>query len=107
MFTDQFTLGLPMRLDAFEVGERRGDHYGVLTAGYLHAFARLPDVLGGSIIGGAWLETGSAFDEWSQASVSVQGAVGVIIETLIGPAVVRYSAGGGARRFAIGFGRLF
>ena len=107
LFTDQFTLGLPMRLDAFEVGERRGDHYGVLTAGYLHAFARLPDVLGGSIIGGAWLETGSAFDEWSQASVSVQGAVGVIIETLIGPAVVRYSAGGGARRFAIGFGRLF
>ena len=43
----QFQLGYPFRLDAFGVGERRGDHYAVLTTGAAHALGRLPDFLGG------------------------------------------------------------
>lgn len=107
LLTDQFALGRPLRLDAFEVGERRGDNYGVLTMGYLHVLARLPGFLGGAIMAGGWVETGSAWNSGADASVVGQGAVGAIIETLVGPAMVRYSAGGGARRFAFRVGEIF
>ena len=105
---DRFTLGRPLRLDAFDVGERLGDHYGVLTLGYLHTFARLPQFFGGSVMGGGWIESGSAWNHDSDAHLEVQGAAAVILETLIGPAILRYSEGGNHdRRFAIGIGRLF
>jgi NTE family protein len=105
---DRFMLGRPLRLDAFDVGERLGDHYGVLTLGYLHTFARLPQFFGGSVMAGGWIESGSAWNHDSDAHLEVQGAAAVILETLIGPAVMRYSEGGNHhRRFAIGIGRLF
>lgn len=107
LLTDQFTLGMPLRLDAFAVGQRRGDDYGVMSAGYLRQLTRFPSVLGGSIYGGAWVETGSAWDQGMDPSVVGQGAVGAVLETLVGPVVVRYSVGGGGRRFALGIGRLF
>ena len=47
--TEQFQLGEPLRLGAYDVGELRGDHYGVITAGYLRGIGRLPDFLGGPI----------------------------------------------------------
>ena len=107
LLTDQFMLGIPFRLDAFTIGERRDDDYGVLTAGYLHVLAELPGFLGGAIMAGAWGETGSAWNSGTNPSVVGQGTVAAIIETLVGPAAVRYSIGGGSRRFAFGVGRLF
>ena len=100
-------LGSPLRLDAFTIGERRGDDYGVLTAGYLHVLAQLPGFLGGAIMVGGWAETGSAWNSGTNPSVVGQGTVAAILETLVGPAAVRYSIGGGSRRFAFGVGRLF
>src|SRR5262249_38313112 len=44
--TRQFTVGYPFVLDAFAVGEHRGDHYAVLTLGGMRRIGRLPDFLG-------------------------------------------------------------
>jgi len=107
LITDQFVLGLPFRLEGFAVGERRGNDYAVATGGYLHSIGQLPDFLGGPIVAGAWIETGSAFDHASNASVATQLGIGVLSETLLGPGILGFTIGSGARRFYVGFGRLF
>jgi NTE family protein len=103
--TRQFTLGYPFVLDAFGIGERRGDHYAVLTLGALRRIARLPDFMGGPIFAGGWLENGSAFDTHENADVNTHLAVGLVLDTLVGPVMVATSTGldGGWRTiFAIG-----
>jgi NTE family protein len=103
--TEQFSLGLPFRLQAFSPGERRGDNLVTLAGGYLHAIGRLPDVLGGPALVGAWMESGSAFDQTSDAAIFGQVHLGMIVETLIGPALVGYGVGGGGSRFYFSMGR--
>ena len=104
----QFQLGYPFRLDAYNVGERRGDHYGVLTLGFLRRLGRLPDFLGGPIFIGTWVENGAAFNSDEKADFNTQTAVGVVVDSLIGPLVVGTSIGldGGWRAF-IAIGRIF
>ena len=106
--TEQFQLGSPLRLGAYDSGEVRGDHYGVLTAGYLNGIGRLPDFLGGSIFAGGWVENGSAFDDIESANFRTNLSFGVLADTLIGPALVGASFDfQGAWRYYIGVGRLF
>ena len=104
----QFTLGYPFRLDAYSVGERRGDHYAVLTAGLLHRVGRLPDFLGGPVFVGSWLENGSAFNSDQDADLHTHAAGGIVIDSLIGPLVAGTSVGfdGGWRTF-VSIGRIF
>ena len=47
--TEQSSVGRPFLLGAFEPGQFRGDHFAVVTAGYLRGVGRLPDFLGGPI----------------------------------------------------------
>ena len=106
--TEQFDLGAPLRLGAYDTGELRGDHYGVVTAGYLRAVGRLPDFLGGTIHLGGWIESGSAFNELDAARLKTNVTVGAIADTLVGPALFGSSfAIDGAWRYYIGIGRLF
>ncbi|HSC26371.1 MAG TPA: patatin-like phospholipase family protein [Vicinamibacterales bacterium] len=103
----QFLLGYPFRLDAFSLGERRGDHYAVLTLGFLHQVARLPDFLGGPFYVGTWLQNGSAFNTDEDADINSHAAFGVVADTLLGPVVAGASVGfdGGWRTF-VGIGRV-
>jgi hypothetical protein len=106
--TDQFELGLPLRLDGFSLAERRGDHYGVLSGGYLRGVSRLPKLLGDALFIGSWLEMGSAFDTHSSTVLEAQIGVGMLVETLVGPAFVGATVGAhGARRINVGFGKIF
>jgi NTE family protein len=106
--TEQFQLGAPFRLGAYGTGEFRGDHYGVLTAGYLRAVGRLPDFLGGPVYLGGWMENGSAFDEIDEAKFRTNVSVGAVGDTLIGPVLLASSFDfNGAWRYYIGIGRLF
>ena len=105
--TDQFTLGSPFHLGALDNGEVRGDHYYVLTGGYLRQLGRLPDFMGGPIFAGAWLENGDAFDS-GDATPRSNVSGGVILDTLVGPG----DPGGLGRlrrpwRTYIGVGRIF
>ena len=106
--TDQFALGSPLHLGAYDNGEIRGDHYYILTAGYLRQVGRLPDFMGGGIFAGAWLENGDAFDDWSSAKFRTNVSGGVIMDTLIGPVILAASAGFDGRwRTYFGVGRIF
>ena len=103
----QFQLGYPFRLDAFRVGERRGDHYAVVTAGAAHALGRLPDFLGGPVYAAAWLENGTAFNTNDDADFHTHVAFGLILDTLVGPVAAGTSVGfDGSFRIFIGAGRL-
>ena len=64
----------------------------------MRGVGRMPDVLGGSIFVGAWVEAGSAFDEWDTKDWKSDITGGVILETLLGPVFMGGSVGfqGGA-----------
>jgi NTE family protein len=105
---NDFALGGPLRLGAFNNDELRGDNYLLGVGGYLHGIGRLPDVLGGSIFLGGWLEGGSAFDNWDNKDWKSDATVGLILETLLGPVFVGGSIGfTGGGRFYIALGPLF
>jgi NTE family protein len=106
--TEQFALGGLLKLGAFNVGERRGDHYVLATGGYLYQASRLPDFLGGPLFLGTWLETGSAFERWSAIDPATHVSAGMIADTLIGPLFAGASFGfDGATRVYIAVGQLF
>jgi NTE family protein len=106
--TDQFEMGVPFRLSAYSTGELRGPHYYAATGGYLRQVGRLPDFLGGPVFAGGWLENGDAFDEWSRAGWRTNGAVGLVMDTLVGPVVVAGAWGFDGRwRTYLGVGRTF
>lgn len=102
---NNFALGGPFRFGAYNVGEIRTSDYLVGSGGIVREFGRLPEVLGGGVFGGTWLETGSAFDgEGLRANLSTA----LIVETLLGPLFAGGSVGfDGRTRIYIGMGRLF
>jgi NTE family protein len=105
---EQFVLGGPFRLGAFNIGEQRGDHYLLATGGYLHQVMRLPDFLGGPVFFGGWLDSGAAYDTWKDVDYAVHASGGVIADTLLGPIFVATSAGfDGDWRVYFGIGRIF
>ena len=106
--TDQYAMGSPFHLGALDSGEVRGDHYYVVTGGYLRPFGRLPDFMGGPIFLGAWLEAGNAFDSRGSARPRTNASGGAVLDTLIGPVILAGSAGfDGSWRTYIGVGRIF
>lgn len=106
--TEQFLLGSPLHLGAYNAGEIRGDHFYVVTAGYFRQVGRLPDFMGGSILAGAWIENGDAFDTWRAATVRTNASAGMVMDTLVGPVVLATSVGFDGRwRLYLGVGRIF
>ena len=106
--TEQFAVGGPFRLGAFDIGEQRGDHYLIATGGYLRQIGRLPDFLGGPVFAGGWLDSGSAFDKWEDMQYAVHASGGIVVDTLLGPGFVATSVGfDGKWRVYFGIGRIF
>jgi NTE family protein len=106
--TSQFSLGAPFRLGAYSPGELRGDHFYAASGGMLRQVGRLPDFMGGPIFAGGWLENGDAFNDWSQMSWRVNGGVGLVMDTIIGPVIIAESFGFDNRwRTYLGVGRIF
>ena len=102
---NDFTLGGPFRFGAYNVGELRASDFVVGTGGLIREFGRLPEVLGGGVFAGGWIETGSAFDG-EGIRTSVTGAL--VIETLLGPIFAGGSAAfDGRSRIYVGMGPLF
>jgi NTE family protein len=106
--TDEFSLGTPFRLGAYGAGELRGPHYYVATGGYLRRVGRLPDFMGGPVFAGGWIESGDAFDEWELAGLKTNAGIGLVVDTLLGPAVVAGSFSFDGRwRTYLAIGRTF
>jgi len=78
------------------------------TGGYLRGIARLPDFIGGPIYAGGWVENGSAFDRLGDSQWHTHVGVGLVLDTLLGPALLGVSVGfDGNYRYFVGLGRLF
>ena len=106
--TEQFALGGPFQMSAFDTGEKRGDNFMQVSAGYLRQTFRLPDFLGGPVLIGGWLEEGSAFDQWNKAQWDTNFSTGLIGDTLIGPVFLGASVAlDGSSRFYISIGKVF
>ena len=104
----QFRLGGPFRLGAFDIDQFQGDHLLSVSGGYLRQVGRLPDFVGGPIYLLGGVEAGSAFDSFDAATVHTDVVGGVVVETSIGPVFVTGSvATTGAGAFYFGIGRIF
>ena len=104
----QFTQGGPFSLGAFDRDQFRGAHTGYLGAGYLREIGRLPDLLGGAIDVGAWVESGSAFQTRDDADIHSDLSAGLLIDTVIGALLVSGSLGDdGSSAFYVALGRPF
>ena len=106
--THEYLLGSPFTLSAYDLGEVRGAHYYIATAGYLRRLGRLPDFMGGPVFAGGWIENGDAFDDWSLAGLRTNAGAGIIMDTLVGPVLLAGSwSFDGRWRTYLGVGRLF
>jgi NTE family protein len=105
---EDFALGGPLRLGSFNNDQLRGDNYMLFGAGYLRGIGRMPDVLGGSMFLGAWVEAGSAFDDWDTKDWKSDVTGGFLLETLLGPVFLGGSIGfHGGGRFYVSLGPFF
>jgi hypothetical protein len=103
---NQFRLGGPGRLGAFNNDQIRGENYVLGVGGLLHEWFRLPDVIGANAYFGGWLEQGSAFNAWNDAEYKAAASVGVVLETILGPAFLGFSQSltDGNNRFYLALG---
>jgi len=105
---NDFALGGPLRLGSFNNDQLRGDNYFLFGGGYLRGIGRMPDILGGSVFLGAWVEAGSAFNDWDEKDWKSDITGGFILETLLGPVFLGGSVGfQGGGRFYISLGPFF
>ncbi|MDE2865055.1 MAG: patatin-like phospholipase family protein [Gemmatimonadota bacterium] len=106
----QSTLGGPFRLGAFDRDRFRGVSTGYLGTGYLHQVGRLPDLLGGAIYAGAWVESGrikagDALTKSGQPDPGTGVSGGLLVDTLLGAVFASGSIASGSRRLHVGLGR--
>ena len=106
----QSTLGGPFRLGAFDRDRFRGASTGYAGAGYLHQVGRLPDLIGGAVYAGAWLESGgvrggSALPGAGRADPGTSVSAGLLIDTFLGAVFASGSIASGSRRLHVALGR--
>lgn len=92
----QLTLGGPLRLGAFGVGQFRGDRLGYATTGYLRRIGKLPPILGGDLFLGAWAEGGlfqSGPIDTGAGVFKQSGTIAFVAETPLGPVYAGWSLG--------------
>lgn len=106
-FLEQFELGGPLRLGAFDIGELRGSHYFANAFGYFRQIAAMPSVLGGRVYAGGFYEMGDAFDDVERVNVHHNGSAGFFLETKLGVVFVGGSAGSGNTNLYFTLGRFF
>jgi len=105
---NDFSLGGPLRLGAFNNDELRAPNYVLGTVGYLKKVGRMADVLGGNIYLGGWFEQASAHQTWDDMTYRSSVSLGTVLETLLGPVYGGVAFDFDGRfRFYIGIGPLF
>ena len=104
----QFTLGGPFRLGAYDRDEFRGNHYILAALGYLHPISELPPLLGGRINAIGWLDAGGAFRDFGDMQLRGEVNLGLVLDTRLGPFSLIGSYGeGGRAKIYFSFGRFF
>ena len=102
---NDFALGGPFRLGAFNPEQLRGPAYALGVAGYLKRVGRL---LGGDVFGGGWFEAGSTFESVNHSNWEQVISAGLIVDSMIGPIFAGGSvAFDGHHRLYIAIGHLW
>jgi NTE family protein len=99
--TQLFRLGGPFRLGAYDRDEFRGNHYLLLSPGYLHQVSQLPSLLGGKVYAAGWYDFGGAFGGLNANTLNnrYRNAIsaGIVADTILGPVSLVGSFGEGGR----------
>ena len=90
-----FSLGGGQQLSAFGENELLTNQYYLFQAGYIHRLAKLPPFLGDSISLVTTYEAGKTFFVSNEPSVPMDGVVGIVIKTAVGPFEIAGAAGNG------------
>ena len=90
-----FSLGGGSQLSAFGENELITNQYYLFQTGYIHRLAKLPPFLGDSISLITTYEAGKTFFLPNEPSVPMDGIVGIVIKTGIGPFEIAGTAGNG------------
>jgi len=104
----RYTLGGPLRLSASAIDELRGTDYFLVTPGYLHRIARLPQPFGQSIYVGASYEAGEMRRPDGPNIFRQDVYFGIVAETPFGVITAAPAIGNdGQRKFIFTLGKLF
>jgi NTE family protein len=104
----QFYLGGYGRLGAYGRNELRTNQYWLARLGYVHELFRLPPILGNKVYATAAYEVAQAYGAPGASRLPTDGAVGLVIETFLGPLAFGGSVGDqGHRRVYFSLGRFF
>jgi NTE family protein len=90
-----FSLGGGIQLSAFGENELVTNQYYLFQTGYIRRLAKLPTFLGDSISLLITYEAGKTFYLPMEPSVPMDGVVGIVIKTVIGPFEIAGTAGNG------------
>jgi NTE family protein len=90
-----FSLGGGRQLSAFGENELITNQYYLFQTGYIRRLAKLPPFLGDSISLITTYEAGKTFFLSNEPSVPMDGVVGIVIKTAIGPFEIAGAAGNG------------
>jgi NTE family protein len=103
-----FALGGPLTMTALQRDAWRGSNYLFSSVAYFHEVSRIVEGAGGRIHVGGWIESGTVFERLRTAQIRSSVSVGVIAETVVGPAFVMCGVGtDGHYRVYAGLGPIF
>jgi NTE family protein len=104
-----FSLGGGVQLSAFGENELITNQYYLFQTGYIRTLAKLPPFLGDTISLLTTYEAGKTFFLPDEPSVPMDGVVGIVIKTAVGPFEIAGAAGNGNdhRKVFFQLGRLF
>ncbi len=104
----QFFLGGPGRLGAYGLNEIRGNQYFLGRLGYLHEIFQLPPLIGNKIYFTSAFELGKMWGNRVDSRLPMDGAVGFVMDTMLGPIGVGGSVGDrGHQKWYFQVGRVF
>ncbi len=98
-----FSLGGGLQLSAFGENELLTNQYYLFQTGYIRRLGKLPPFLGDSISLITTYEAGKTFFLANEPSVPMDGVVGIVIKTAIGPFEIAGTAGNGTGHHKIFF----
>lgn len=103
-----YALGGPFRLSAYGNNEIFTNQYFLFQTGYLHQVTQLPPILGNHVYLAGSYEIGKAYGIERSQRLPMDGTLGLVIQTLFGPAYIGGSYGdSGHHKFFFQLGRIF
>lgn len=103
-----YGLGSTTRLAAYGPNEIRTDQYWLAQTGYLYKLMAMPPMAGKNVYLTTAFEIAKPFYVEGMSQWPMDGKIGVVAQTLLGPISLGTAIGdGGHRKFYIQFGRVF